>query len=177
MDWQGIVGRNFTAGEFATYVEQLPLGDWRPRFVVLHNTGSPRLSQWHSVPGASRMANLEHYYRDEQGWTAGPHLFVADDFIWAFTPLSVRGVHAPSWNDVSWGVEMVGDYSAEPFGDGVRSNTIAALAALHRKAGLDPATLRLHKEDPRTTHRDCPGVHVGKADIVAAIAAALKEES
>ena len=61
-----------------------------------------------------------------------PHLFVADDLIWVFTPLTVAGVHSPSWNDVAWGVEMVGEYDIETFGDAVRDNTVSALAALHR---------------------------------------------
>ena len=42
---------------------------------------------------------------------------------------------------------------------------IVALAGLHRLAGLDPATLRLHKEDPKTTHKFCPGKNISKADF------------
>ena len=61
---------------------------------------------------------------------------------------------------------MVGDYDHEAFNSHVRSNTIRALAALHLKAGLDPGTIRLHKEDPQTTHKHCPGKHVSKSDIV-----------
>src|SRR6266851_1193049 len=113
--WKGIVGHGFTPEEFDHYVASLIFGAWRPQFVVLHNTASPRLSQWHSVPGVQRMRGLETYYRDTQGWSAGPHLFVADDLIWVFTPLTTSGVHAPSWNHVSWGVEMVGDDTVEPF--------------------------------------------------------------
>lgn len=112
------------------------------------------------------MRNLEHYYRDIQGWSGGPHLFVDDLKIWAFTPLTVPGVHTPSWNSISWGVEMVGDYSAEPFGEHVRDNTVKALATLHAAIGLDSHTLRFHKDDPRTTHRDCPGKHVNKEDMI-----------
>lgn len=59
------------------------------------------------------MQNLQSYYRDTMKWSGGPHLFVADDLVWAFTPLTVPGVHSPSWNNVSWGVELVGDYSTE----------------------------------------------------------------
>ena len=44
------------------------------------------------------MRNLEAYYRDEQDWSAGPHLFVADDLIWVFTPLRTSWVHSPSWD-------------------------------------------------------------------------------
>ena len=66
---------------------------------------------------------------------------------------------------------MVGDYETEPFGDAVRGNAVRALAALHSLVGLDPNSLRLHKEDKRTTHRDCPGKNVVKADVIARVRA------
>ena len=109
--WKGIVGKGFTAADFDAYAKTITFGAWRPQFVVLHNTAIPKLADWHSVPGEKRMLALEHYYRDIQKWSGGPHLFIADDLIWAFTPLNLQGVHAPSWNAISWGVELVGDYS------------------------------------------------------------------
>ncbi|HZF36954.1 MAG TPA: N-acetylmuramoyl-L-alanine amidase [Candidatus Angelobacter sp.] len=170
--WKGIVGKSFTAATFPAYVAQQKFDQWRPQFVVLHNTASPKLSQWHSAPGEQRMKNLEDFYKNQQKWSAGPHLFVADDLIWVFTPLTVSGVHSPSWNSLAWGVEMVGDYNAELFDPRVRDNAVAALAALHAAVALDPKTLRLHKEDPKTTH-DCPGKNVDKDDIIARVSAAL----
>jgi hypothetical protein len=95
---------------------------------------------------------------------------VADDLIWAFTPLNTSGIHSPSWNNISWGVELVGDYDTEPFGDAVRQNAVAALAGLHALAGLDPNSLHLHKEDPLTTHKQCPGNNVIKDDLIQQIA-------
>ena len=111
--WKGIVGRGFTAADFEQYVQTIKLTLWHPQFVVLHNTFIPRLADWHQVPGEQRMQNLQHYYRDTQHWSAGPHLFIADDLIWVFTPLDTPGVHSPSWNAISWGVELVGDYTTE----------------------------------------------------------------
>jgi N-acetylmuramoyl-L-alanine amidase len=163
-NWKGIVGRGFRPHEFKEYLGTLNFTDWRPQFVVLHNTASPRLSQWHSHPGEERMHNLEAYYRS-LGWSAGPHLFVADDLIWAFTSLTTPGVHSPSWNSVAWGIEMVGDYNAEPFNPAVRENAVDAVSLLHLLRGLDPDTIRFHKEDPRTDH-DCPGKNVVKSDFV-----------
>jgi hypothetical protein len=110
--------------------------------------------------------NLESYYRDQQGWSAGPHLFVADDFIWVFTALTTSGVHSPSWNGISWGVEIVGNYEQEPFSPGVRENAVDALAVLHAVRGIGPDTLRFHKEDPKTTHKNCPGKNIDKADPI-----------
>ncbi len=175
--WKGIVGRGFTADNFRTYVNTLTLTDWRPQFVVLHNTSSPRLSQWHSTPGEQRMQNLQSYYRDQMHWSAGPHLFVADDLIWAFTPLTTSGVHSPSWNGISWGVEMVGEYEIEPFSAQVRDNAVQALAVLHRWQGIDPGTLHFHKEDPLTTHKICPGKNVDKPDMIARVQEQMRDSA
>ena len=149
---------------------------WHPQFVVVHNTYIPKLADWHKVPGLTRMQNFQSYYRDTQHWSAGPHLFVADDLIWVFTPLDTPGVHSPSWNAVSWGVELVGDYSVEPFSAAVQSNAASALAALHALAGIDPDSLRLHKEDPKTTHKNCPGANIAKNEVISFITATLAEQ-
>jgi N-acetylmuramoyl-L-alanine amidase CwlA len=163
--WKGIVGKGFKAEDFDKYLATIKFNAWRPQFVVLHNTQSPTLANWHKGSGIQHIKNLESFYKNTQKWSAGPHLFVADDLIWAFTPLNTPGVHAPSWNHIAWGVELVGDYDVEPLSDDLRHNAIVALAGLHRLAGLDPATLRLHKEDPKTTHKSCPGKHISKPDF------------
>lgn len=163
--WKGIVGKSFNKDTFNTYVGTLKFVAWRPKFVVLHNTGVPKLSQWHSAAGSVRMKGLEGYYKSK-GWSAGPHLFIADDLIWVFTPLTVTGVHSPSWNSVSWGVEMVGDYNTEPFSSNVRDNTVAALATLHSVMSIDTSTLKFHREDPNTTHKGCPGSNVNKESMI-----------
>ena len=67
---------------------------------------------------------------------------------------------------MSWGGEMVGDFSTEILVSPQRDNVIRALAILHGAVGLDPNGLRLHKEDPETTHRQCPGSNVVKAEII-----------
>lgn len=163
-----IVGKAFTPDQFEVYVRGLQLDSWKPSFVVLHNTAEPKLRDWHSVSGQRRMAGLASYYAGLR-WHAGPHLFIADDLIWVFSDLRHPGVHSPSWNHVAWGVEMVGDYNVEAFDSGagakVRDNAVAALAILHAKANLDSASMKIHKEDPLTTH-DCPGRHVSKADMI-----------
>ena len=174
-NWKGIVGQGFTPGDFDDYVATVTFANWRPQFVVLHNTAIPKLAEWHAVPGPVRMRNLENYYKNVQGWSAGPHLFVADDLIWVFTPLNVPGVHSPSWNAISWGVELVGDYELEAFGPPLKLNAVSALTSVHAILGLDPATLRLHKQDPKTTHKTCPGKNVVRDEIVQAVADALSD--
>ncbi|MBX6363990.1 MAG: N-acetylmuramoyl-L-alanine amidase [Gemmatimonadetes bacterium] len=177
MRWKGVVGRGFTAEEFDRYVRSLTFPAWRPRFVVVHNTQVPMLAEWHRVPPERRMLGFVTYYRDEQRWSGGPHLFIADDRIWVFTPLTVPGVHSPSWNAVSLGVELVGDYDHEPMSPDVWSNAVQALATLHDALGLDPGTLRFHKEDPKTTHTFCPGRAVDKAALIAAIRAEMASDA
>jgi N-acetylmuramoyl-L-alanine amidase len=168
-NWKGIVGRTFTASQFDTYCHELTWVAWRPSFIVVHNTATPSLAQRPNGLTEQHIRDLEAFYRDEQKWSAGPHLFVDDKQIWVFTPLTVSGVHSPSWNKVALGVEMLGDYETEEFNNGrglqVRNNAVAALATLTAVLGLDPETMRIHREDPATTHA-CPGKNVRKLEII-----------
>lgn len=170
--WKGIIGLNFSADDFDSYCHSLQWTAWRPSFVVLHNTAVPSLAQRPNGLTRQHILNLESFYRDTQKWSAGPHLFVDDRQIWVFTPLTVSGVHSPSWNKNALGVEMLGDYATEKFDSGrglaVRNNAVAAIASLSAVLGLDPDTMRLHKEDPNTTHK-CPGKNVNKARFIQAV--------
>lgn len=167
--WKGIVGRHFTPDEFEAYVKGLQFTDWRPSFCVLHNTAEPSLAERPHGLSYQHILGLQSYYRDTQHWSAGPHLFVDQVGIWVFTDLRTPGVHSPSWNRLAWGIEMLGNFEVEAFDAGagaqVRDNAIAALAILHARLGLDSSTLRLHREDPKTTHA-CPGKHVSKSDVI-----------
>lgn len=181
MTWTPIVGKAFSADSFRGYAASLNLNAaaWQPSFIVLHNTGAPNLSQRPVGFTAQHMQNLQGFYRDQQKWSAGPHLFVDDKQIWAFTPLTHPGIHSPSWNAVSWGIEMLGDYDVDDFRAGrgaqVRANAVAAMAALLSLRGLpvNDQTIRLHHEDPKTTHHGCPGATVAKPEVLAAVAAAV----
>jgi hypothetical protein len=70
----------------------------------------------------------------------------------------------------------VGDYSTEDLSAGVQGNAIQALAALHGLAGIAPDASRLHKEDPNTTHKDCPGTNIVKNDVIALVTACLSDK-
>jgi N-acetylmuramoyl-L-alanine amidase len=170
--WKGIVGRSFSPDDFDTYCHTLQWTAWRPSFIVLHNTAIPSLAQRPNGLTETHIKNLEAFYRDTQGWKAGPHLFVDDRQIWVFTPLTVSGTHSPSWNKTALGVEMLGNFETERFDDGrgaqVRANTVAALATLSAILGFDPQTMRIHREDPATTHA-CPGKNVRKLDVIQAV--------
>lgn len=170
--WKGIVKQTLSANEFDAYCHTLAWSAWRPSFIVLHNTQIPNLAQRPTGLTATHIRGLEKFYRDEQGWRAGPHLFIDDRQIWVFTPLTVSGTHSPSWNKLALGIEMLGDFETESFTEGrglaVRQNTVAAIASLSAVLGLDPQSMRLHREDPLTTHA-CPGSKVKKLEIVQAV--------
>jgi hypothetical protein len=185
--WRGIVGRSFTPDAFEKYVASLKFNLWRPRFIVVHNTSAPDLKTWHGwqarkppVTDEKWAQNLVGYYRDQQHWSAGPHLFVTPRGILAFSPLTGPGTHSPAWKSISWGVETVGEFEHEPFEGPVRDNLFATLAILHSAAGLQPEPyergvrgLHFHKEDPVTTHKSCPGKNMVKAELVAAVEAEI----
>ncbi len=178
MPWKGIVGLGFGAREFDSYCHSLRWDGWRPSFIVLHNTAVPSLAQRPNGFTHQHMLSLESFYRDTQKWSAGPHLFVDDRQIWVFTPLTLSGTHSPSWNKATIGIEMLGNYETEEFDSGrgaaVRDNAVAAMASLSAVLGLDPTTMRLHKEDPGTTH-DCPGKHVDKRDVISRVATLMRQ--
>jgi hypothetical protein len=175
-NWKGIVGESFSPAEFVVYCDGLQWTAWRPSFIVLHNTGSPSLADRPGGLTRQHIANLESFYRDTQGWSAGPHLFVDDRQIWVFTPLTTSGVHSPSWNKVALGIEMLGNFEVEAFdsnrGLQVRRNAVSALATLSGILGLDPQGMKLHREDPLTTHA-CPGKNVRKLEVIQEIQDAM----
>jgi len=170
--WKPIVGTAFNPEGFQSYCQSLQWINWKPSFITLHNTAVPNLKQRPKGFTAQHIQNLAAFYRDQQHWSAGPHLFIDDLQIWVFTPLTVPGVHSPSWNNVSFGIEMLGDYDKDSFSTGrglaVRKNAVSAMTTLCKVVGLDPGGLRLHKEDPKTTHI-CPGKNVIKSEVIAEI--------
>lgn len=161
---------------FRKYISTLHWDRWQPKLIVWHNTAAPSLKQWiksadddrraGKIPGITRIQNLERFFRDNQVWNGGPHLFIANDFIWIMNPLTERGTHSPSFNSTAIGIEMIGDFASEDDETGpgleVKNNTIFATALLCTELGLDPrSAIKLHKEDPRTTH-DCPGKNIAQ---------------
>lgn len=187
MAWKGIVGKSFSPEQFEEYVAGLTFGAWRPRFIVVHNTSAPDTKTWQGwqkrnppITDERWAQNLVGYYRDSQGWSSGPHLFVTPGGILVFTPLTTPGTHSPSWNSTSWGVETVGEFERDAFEGPIKTNLVAALAVLHSAAGLSPRPyelgargLHFHKEDVRTTHKACPGHKIIKSDLIAAVEAKI----
>lgn len=174
MNWKGIINQNFTPESFLEYVRGLVWDEWVPEFITLHHTAEPSLANRPQGFNQRSMLGLQSYYRDEQGWSAGPHLFVDDQpaGIWVFTPLTVQGVHAVSFNRESLGLEMLGNYDLEDFDSGrgalVRNNAVVAIAILSLTLGIDPESMMCHRDDPKTT-KSCPGNNVDKAAFILAV--------
>lgn len=188
MTWPAIK-RDFTQDGFREYVANLKWGAWRPLLIVWHNTAAPSLAQWEAsaavdakagrTPGSTRINSLENYFWKQKSWSGAPHLFIAPDRIWVFNSLTSPGVHSPSWNNRSIGIEMIADFDREDDDSGsglkVRNHTIFATAVLCETFGLDPAhAIKLHREDPRTTHA-CPGEDFArdKMEAIASVVALL----
>lgn len=188
MAWPAIK-KNYTQENFRQRVDGLMWPRWRPSMIVLHNTAAPTNAQWHEtevkdraagrIPGITRINSLESYFKNDQHWSGAPHLFIPDDFIWEFNPLTEPGVHSPSWNHLAIGIEMVADFDREDDDSGlglkVRQNAVFATAMLCATLGLDPKTaVKLHKEDPKTTHA-CPGKDFAddRAAVIAEIEALM----
>lgn len=187
-----VVARKFTHAGFKTYLDGLKITPWA-KFVVVHNTSSPDIKlytqDWMKRPTDKWspelwLRNLVSYYSG-MGWSGGPHLFIppTPDTILVLNSLLVHGVHTPSWNNFSFGVETVGEFEREAFGDPTRDNLVAALAMLHQKTGLTPLPyslgvrgLHFHKEDHATTHRTCPGRNMVKDDLVNRVTAAMGQD-
>jgi hypothetical protein len=72
MAWKPIVG--FAFEQHALDCHGLGWLAWRPSFIVVHNKSTPTLAQRPSGFTQAHMQNFVSYYRDQNKWSAGPHL-------------------------------------------------------------------------------------------------------
>ena len=72
----------------------------------MHHTSSP-VPSWQ---GSGSMLHYWNLYRS-RGWKSGPHIFIAPDGIWLFTPINKRGTtSSPFLDKDSIHIEVVGRY-------------------------------------------------------------------
>jgi hypothetical protein len=205
------IGEGLTNSQFRDYVQSYDFGP-TPDYVVLHHTYNPCTRQAPAnIPtqriwddGEAGMSvdqikqkrkrsldNLRNYYRDNLGWSIGPHLFIDDRFIWLFTPMNMPGAHAvanPKTGLVgngykaggklhySIGIEVVGDYTRVQWPDAVARLVGDAVVTLQRRLG----TFELRYQPGAggiSSHRDynkpaCPGNAVTNQFYMDVIAAA-----
>jgi hypothetical protein len=184
------VGKVFgTAAEFLDYLDDLQFTTWRPSFITMHHTGAPNLKTWNDwqtrakpVSDEQWLRNLAVYYGSppplgpaDGPWRSGPHFMFTPAHFCVLSPPTARGVHAKSFNAVSLGVECVGDFDREPWGGALAARYIEGIACLHLALGLQPDPfqrgvrgLHFHRDDLKTS-KTCPGNHVDKDSVVAAV--------
>ncbi|MCE5258153.1 MAG: N-acetylmuramoyl-L-alanine amidase [Chloroflexi bacterium] len=164
-----IDGRNLSSAQFARHLQTI---HWStaPTAIYLHHSYEPSVANWR---GKESLYALKAYYETirwtdaqgqvHEGWTSGPHIFTAPDGIWLFSDLLKDGTHVAGHNHLTLGVVMVGNYNTYLPSGPVLDNTVAALALLCNRLGIDPSNLRFHREDEETS---CPGNLVTKAWLV-----------
>lgn len=154
------------------------------RGLTYHHTYIPNRNQWRgqqSVEGLARYYATQAPWRDAQGrarygWSAGPHLFVAEDGIWQLTPLNEPGIHAVSFNATHWGMEVVGYYDHEVWPAHTQELAYGAGAALLRWRDLPVSSVNGHRDDPLTT-KSCPGRMINLDHIRRDLAALLATQT
>jgi hypothetical protein len=173
MPYKGGFDKLVTRAQFLALAEKLPKVPWA-KYVMLHNTYRPTMAQEDATPGGElqRLKNLGLGEYKKKGW-AGPHLFIFNSgMIGLGCPLEQTGVGSPGFNSTAWHVEMVADFTPgvddDDAGKGfvVKDTACFVLATLLVNQGLDVSSVKLHKDDPKTSHKGCPGADIEKPDIL-----------
>lgn len=187
------VGKCFaTADKFSDYLDTVQFGAWRPKFITMHHTGGPSLATWRTYAHGTRkvpitderwMSNLAGYYGNEMKWSSGPHFFFTPDNFCVLSLPNKRGVHAVSFNAMSWGVECVGDFDSEDFTPALANRYAEGLACLHTSLGITPGPYRFqtsglhfHRDDPKTS-KTCPGKKVSKDRMIELVQAKMDSDN
>ncbi len=166
-----ILRKKLTKSEFEAYVSAKNFGTVPPTKIVLHHTWRPTQESW---SGIRTIDGLKRYY-EGLGWSAGPHIFVADDGIWLFTDMSRVGIHAGSANatwlkngrkrggyyvpnakliDYSIGIEVVGDYDEHVWEGATLDNALSCIITLKKKLGIITQDIAFHRD---FSPKSCPG--------------------
>lgn len=172
---KGMIKHGYVIEEFLEYLDAVVAKEflkivWRPRGVVLHNTGKinwPGVVNGKQITPEQRLDNMSVGWRDAK-FKAAPHLVLPPDgLVWLSWPLWKQGTHSPSWNSTFWGIEMVGDFRVETPTPELLRTASMAMAGMYRLLGqqVDDAHFHLHKEDPLTAHKDCPGLLCGSKEV------------
>ncbi len=179
-----ILNKKLTIQEFSDYLSNKSFGNTPPDSIVLHHTWKPRKQDWR---GQYTVEGLKRFY-EGKGWSAGPHIFVADDGIWLFTDMYNVGIHAGEGNaryahedgriyngyqvpssirdynnfkiqSYSIAVEVVGDYDQEVWSGDTKSNSLYCLDMLMKKLNISENKLNFHRDFSTKT---CPGMAIKK---------------
>jgi N-acetyl-anhydromuramyl-L-alanine amidase AmpD len=171
-----MIGKVLSIPDWLNYIANYDFGKLPPARVVLHHTWRPTPEQW---TGLRSMQGIQAHFA-RKNWNSAPHIFVAPDGIWLFTPLRNVGIHAGTGNSgringafwYSIGVEMVGDYDRARPGGAIWEGTKAVLGGLSKRLGIAPKQLISFHRD-YTNQKSCPGWAVTKEWVHAEIDAWL----
>ncbi len=181
-----IVNENLDKIGFKQYTNDYNFGVIPPNKIILHHTYKPDEKTWN---GKHSIAGLKKYY-EGKGWSAAPHIFIAPDGIWLFTPLNRVGIHAGVGNagyydkvrrktingfyghlgngnwryqlkECSIGVEMVGFFDSERPSGKVLDQTLFVVKTLMERLKLKHDSLSFHR-DWYGANKTCPGAAVTK---------------
>jgi hypothetical protein len=188
-----IIGKNLSLKEFKDYVNQKNFGSIPPSWLVIHHTWKPTRDQWQ---GSRSIAGLKRFY-EGKGWSAGPHLFIAEDGIWLFTDMYDVGIHAGVGNahwkskrtgrvyggylsssnfkllGYSIGIEVVGNYDNKIWSEETYKNTVVAIKILMKKLKLKNNDLKFHRD---YSSKSCPGWAIKKEWLIKQLADLKLEE-
>lgn len=157
-------GKAYLPDSFDDYVKGVKWEVWKPKYIVIHHCAEPSLAQRPIGLVYQHLVNIKDYYKSK-GWSSGPHLFVDDDQIFTFSPLTSKGIHAVSFNSNSIGIEMLGNFDIEDPKSGrgleVLKTTAKAVKSLMKQLGLNKDCIRFHRDDPKTS-KTCPGKKITK---------------
>jgi N-acetylmuramoyl-L-alanine amidase CwlA len=175
-----MIGRVLTADEWRGYIANYDFGRIPPTRLVLHHTYRPNQAQWR---GLASMRGMQRYYGG-LGWSSAPHIYVAPDGIWLFTPMSRVGIHAGTGNQgttngVWWysiGLEMVGYFDYVRPAGAVWDYAKLVMSTVSQRLDIPPRRLISFHRD-YTNQKSCPGWAVTKDWVFAEVEAALRNSS
>jgi hypothetical protein len=150
-----IINRRLTLREFQEYVETYNFGSAPANKLVIHHTWRPTKETW---AGQNSIDGMKGYY-EGKGWKVGPHLFIAEDGIWLFTPMRQDGIHTAGLNHCSIGIEVVGDYDKQKWSGQTKINALGAIKILMEYLNLAEKDIFFHRD---ASTKSCPGWAITK---------------
>lgn len=122
--------------------------------VVIHHTAKPTVEDWAQCGWECRKEAMRLYYQNVLGWDSGPHIFVSDEGMGLFSPLSKPGTGVVGHNSDTIHIEIVGDYSTTlPVGK-TYDYMISSAAILLKHM---PTTTKLTYHSALQVGTQCPG--------------------
>ena len=106
------VGRVWNPKSLEEYLRTITKPDWC-KAITLHQTSSPSLAQRPQGLSVGLIDKFRDFYKNDMGWSAGPHLYIDENEIYGMCDLRKKGVHAVSFNKIAIGIEVLGDYDRE----------------------------------------------------------------